>query len=218
MPPLFSPRANLISRSLLGAFVLLSSATVVLGWVYPRSDYARGVGQTVSQPVPFSHAHHAGGLGIDCRYCHQRVETEATAGMPSTEVCMHCHSQVWTQAPLLEPLRESWRSGRAIAWNRVHDTPDFVFFDHSVHVRNGISCVECHGHVEQMPLVARRSTLLMKWCLDCHRHPDINVSPENRPLNPALGPIAGSISLGVPRTNDAGIETGLLTNCSACHR
>src|SRR5690606_18304607 len=123
------------------------------------------------QPVPFSHAHHVGGLGIDCRYCHATATSSSFAGMPTSATCMNCHKELWTQAALLEPVRESWRTGRPIAWTRVHDLPDFVRFDHSIHLAKGVGCAVCHGRVDRMPLTAKATPMTMKWCLDCHRDP-----------------------------------------------
>jgi hypothetical protein len=123
------------------------------------------------QPVPFSHKHHVSGLGIDCRYRHTSVEKSAFAGIPPTDTCMTCHSQLWTDAPLLAPVRESLARHQPMQWNRVHDLPDFVFFNHSIHVRQGIGCATCHGPVDRMPLTWQQNTLFMKWCLDCHKDP-----------------------------------------------
>ena len=135
------------------------------------------------QPVPFSHKHHVDGLGIDCRYCHTSVETSHYAGMPPTETCMTCHSQLWTQAALLEPVRQSLATGMPIQWNRVNDLPDFVYFDHSIHVNKGIGCATCHGQVDQMPLTWKENTLYMKWCLECHRAPENEIRPRGEVFN-----------------------------------
>ena len=121
------------------------------------------------QPVPFSHQHHVAGLGIDCRYCHTSVETSSFAGIPPTKTCMNCHSQIWTNAALLEPVRESYRSGKSLEWTRVNELPDFVYFNHSIHVNKGVGCNTCHGPVDHMPLMYKHASLQMEWCLECHR-------------------------------------------------
>ncbi len=136
---------------------------IELSPIYTRVNEAR------EQPVPFSHKHHAGELGIDCRYCHTSVEKSSFAGLPPTQTCMTCHSQIWTNAPMLEPVRASYRDDKSIAWTRVNALPDFVYFDHSIHVSKGIGCTTCHGQVAEMPLTWKANTLYMSWCLDCHR-------------------------------------------------
>ena len=127
--------------------------------------------RAAEQPVPFSHAHHVGGLGIDCRYCHTTVETSSFANIPPTKTCMNCHSQIWSTSPTLEPVRASFRTGESIRWTRVYDLPDFVYFNHSIHVNKGVGCESCHGRVDQMPLTWQENSLQMEWCLDCHRNP-----------------------------------------------
>jgi hypothetical protein len=162
-------RGSLLALKLTIVLVLGALFAVVLMWRWMMSDaYAQGA--VVPQPVPFSHKHHVGEDGIDCRYCHHSVERAAFAGIPATEVCMTCHSQLFTDAPLLAPVRKSLASGERLRWNRVHDLPDFVYFDHRAHVSHGVPCSACHGAVEQMPLVARAHSLQMQWCLGCHRH------------------------------------------------
>ena len=134
-----------------------------------RTPYAGGVGDPVRQPVEFDHRHHVRDDGIDCVYCHDSVETEAFAGIPSVERCMGCHSQVWPDSPALAPLRESWRTGVPLRWKRVSSVPSYVYFHHGVHVQAGVSCHKCHGAVEDMPRVVRKHNLTMDFCLDCHR-------------------------------------------------
>ena len=171
MGQIFHRRSNTIARVMLlgAALVLLTS-----GWAWHAiywSPYITKVQVPLEQPVPFSHKHHVAGLGIDCRFCHTAVETSAFAGIPSTDTCMTCHSQLWTDAPALAPVRDSLTRNEPLRWNRVHDLPDFVFFNHSIHIKKGIGCSTCHGPVEQMPLTWQQNTLYMKWCLDCHRDP-----------------------------------------------
>src|SRR5205085_7525161 len=136
---------------------------------YTRSDYVTGVDEHVEQPVQFSHQHHVAGLGIDCRYCHTSAETSHFAGVPPTRTCMNCHSQIWVNSPMLEPVRESFRTDKSIEWIKVHDLPDFVYFNHSIHVNKGVGCVSCHGRVDYMNLTWQENSLQMEWCLNCHR-------------------------------------------------
>jgi hypothetical protein len=172
MAQLFPPFTNALARGTIFGGLLLLGAIVWAGNQWLRSPYATQVDVIRDQPVPFSHDHHFSGLGIDCRYCHATVETAAFAGMPSTETCMGCHSLIWRDSPLLAPVRESWRTKKPLVWTRVHDLPDFVYFNHSIHVAKGIGCESCHGRVDQMPLMRRAASLHMEWCLDCHEHPD----------------------------------------------
>ena len=163
------------------------------------------------QPVPFSHKHHVGDIGLDCRYCHSTVETAAFAGMPATETCLTCHSQLFADAPLLAPLHRSAAAGRPIAWTRLHKLPDFVYFDHSIHVAKGVGCVECHGRVDQMPLEWRSKPLQMQWCLDCHREPRPHLRPHDAVFS--MLPIAGASAPAMALQS-----TRRLTDCSTCHR
>jgi hypothetical protein len=180
MAQIFHPSTNTIAKaSIFGAAFFVLAAFWIVSQVV-RSAYFTGVNEAVEQPVPFSHEHHVAGLGIDCRYCHVSVETAAYAGMPATKTCMTCHSQIWTNAPILEPVRASWRDDRPIQWNRVHDLPDFVQFNHGIHVQKGVGCYECHGKVDGMPLVAKANSLHMDWCLDCHRKPEAHVRPREQ--------------------------------------
>jgi Class III cytochrome C family. len=170
MAQVFSERAVLLAKlAALTALGLLVTASVV---AYQHLQGPYPPGEAPRQPVPFSHKHHVGDDGIDCRYCHDTVETAAFAGIPSTRTCMTCHSQLFTDAPVLEPVRRSMASGEPLRWTRVHDLPDFVYFDHSIHVRKGVGCIECHGRVDRMPLMRREVSLDMQWCLACHRDPE----------------------------------------------
>ena len=187
MAQLFKPRANSVAKAvILGAWLLfigLCAGLFALG----RSDYLTRVEEPLTQPVPFSHKHHVAGLGIDCRYCHVPVEKSSFAGMPTTETCMTCHSQVWKDAPVLQPVRVSMQSGAALRWARVHDLPDYVYFDHSIHVNKGIGCASCHGRVDLMPLTEKVQPLYMRWCLDCHRAPEQHLrlpAPRAHPERP----------------------------------
>jgi hypothetical protein len=218
MAQVFPRSANWASKaSILAALLIVAS---ILGVVLNinRIDYVSMVGVAIDQPVHFSHKHHVTGMGIDCRYCHTTVEVSAFAGVPPTETCMTCHSQIWTEAPILEPVRASFRDNKAIEWNRVHDLPDFVYFNHSIHVSQGIGCQSCHGQVDQMPLVEKAHTLNMEWCLDCHRDPAQFIRPRDQVFNMNYQYPANQETLGKSLVADYDVQTSQLTNCSICHR
>jgi len=168
------------------------------------------------QPVPFSHKHHVGELGLDCRYCHTSVEQSSFAGLPPTATCMTCHSQIWVNSPMLEPVRASYRDDQSLAWTRVNALPDFVYFNHSIHVNKGIGCTTCHGPIAQMPLTWAANTLQMSWCLDCHRQPENYVRPRESVFDPNYQPPADQLALG--RRLVKGYKIQSLTTCSTCHR
>lgn len=172
MAQLFKPNANTYVRVSLVVGALIPLSVFYLGSTVTRSPFNTGVDNPLDQPIPFSHKHHAFELGIDCRFCHTSVETAAVAGLPTVEVCMTCHSQIWTNNPLLEPLREAWRSGVPIEWVKVNRVPDFVYFNHSIHIDKGISCNVCHGPIQDMQITAKGQPLHMAWCLDCHNSPE----------------------------------------------
>ena len=181
-----------------------------------RTSYVTDVNVPRDQPVMFTHKHHVSGVGMDCRYCHNSVEVSSSAGIPSTEVCMGCHSQIWSEAPILEPVRESWRSGRSIQWNRVHDLPGYVYFNHSIHVTKGMGCQTCHGQVDKMPMVWKENTLLMEWCLDCHRAPEKYIRPKDQVFNMEYKPAGNQAELGAKLVAEYKVRK--LTDCSICHR
>ena len=218
MPQLFERRANAIARATLIAVPLI----VLGGWgalfALARSDFWTGVDSPVEQPVPFSHQHHVGGLGIDCRYCHTSVESSSFAGIPATEICMTCHSQVWKDAPVLQPVRESWQTGRPLKWIRVHDLPDYVYFDHSIHVNKGVGCTTCHGQVDRMPLMMQEKSLQMEWCLDCHRNPEQYVRPREAVFRVDYVPPASRDQMALGKRLVAEYRIQKLTSCSTCHR
>ncbi|HEY5895365.1 MAG TPA: cytochrome c3 family protein [Chthoniobacterales bacterium] len=217
MPQLFPSSANtIVYAGAIGA--LLGGATLVWAFVeLTWSSYTTRVDTVLYQPVPFSHQHHVGGLGIDCRYCHTSVETAGSAGIPPTETCMTCHSQIWTDAPVLQPVRDSYATGRPLEWNRVHNLPGFVYFNHSIHVKNGVACVECHGRVDEMPLISKQKTLYMKWCLDCHRHPESSLVSAEDVFQMAARPVPSSETIS-NRTKERGVRSKIITDCTACHR
>lgn len=218
MGQLFKTRANSIAKLIIFGGPLVLAAACAALYAYSRSDYLTGVEVPLEQPVPFSHQHHVGGLGIDCRYCHTGVEQSSFAGLPPTETCMTCHSQVWKDAPVLQPVRDSLQTGRPIKWTRVHDLPDYVYFDHSIHVAKGIGCASCHGQVNEMPLTWKTKQLYMRWCLDCHRDPAQFVRPKDQVFNMAYGEPENQRSLGKQLLTTNHIHTAGLTDCSTCHR
>ena len=172
-----------------------------------------------AQPVPFSHEHHVAGLGIDCRYCHTAVEVSSFAGIPPTATCMNCHSQIWSGSDVLKPLRDSFQTGTPIRWTRVHNLPDFVYFNHSIHVRKGVGCVTCHGPVDRMPLMWQDQTLQMEWCLDCHRAPEQYLRPREQVFNMNWRPDREQRVLGRQLVKQYNIRNPReLTSCSTCHR
>jgi len=196
--------------------LLLAAAGLIAAGQWRERSY-QALGQPVAQPIPFSHKHHVGDDGIDCRYCHTTVETSRHAGMPSTHTCLTCHSQLFRDAPILQPLRASERTGEPIRWRRVHDLPDFVFFDHSAHIAKGVACVECHGRIDQMPITWRAQPLQMQWCLACHRDPLPHLRPHDQVFAmPSPQPTAAQTRV---LARQAHLEsTRRLTDCSTCHR
>src|SRR5216110_2885254 len=177
MAQIFHRSTNLISRFSVFSFFFIMGFAVLVVLAAARSPYLTRQNITREQPVQFSHKHHVGDDGIDCRYCHTSVETAASAGIPSTTTCMNCHKQIWAESPYLEPVRASLRTGKAIEWIRVHDLPDYAYFNHSIHVNKGVGCSTCHGRIDQMPIAYQASTLQMEWCLGCHRAPEQFVRP-----------------------------------------
>lgn len=218
MAQIFRPRATTAIRLALVAMPLLFLAVIGFGYWYQSSGYVTAVNWAVDQRVPFSHKHHVGGLGLDCRYCHTGVEDAAFAGMPPTATCMTCHSQIWTNAGMLAPVRNSLATGTPIAWNRVYALPDYVYFDHHVHVRNGIGCTSCHGDMATQPLTARQTPLTMGWCLDCHRDPGRHLRPEGRIFDPHAPDPDNGPARAAELLRHYAIETANLTDCSTCHR
>lgn len=215
---LFPRWTTLVARLALLALVLLPLGMLGLLMALQYSPYVTGQGITPDQPVPFSHEHHVGGLGLECRYCHGGVEVSRFAGLPPTETCMTCHSQLWTNAAMLAPVRRSLAEDRPIRWRRVNSLPDYVYFDHSVHVRNGVGCTSCHGPVDSMPLMRQAAPLTMGWCLGCHRDPAPNLRPESEIYAGHWTPPADQAARGAALIGHYGIRTAHLTDCSVCHR
>jgi hypothetical protein len=217
MAQIFHPSFNTIAKvSIFGALFAVAGGLFIAAEIH-RSPYITQAFVPRVQPVPFSHEHHVAGLGLDCRYCHTTVETSGSAGMPSTKTCMTCHSQIWTSAALLEPVRQSWRDGRPIPWVRVHDLPDFVHFNHSVHIQKGVGCASCHGRVDEMPLTWQTASLQMEWCLSCHRAPERFVRPRDQVFSLAYTPAAGQVETGRELVARYDIHTQQMSNCSVCH-
>jgi hypothetical protein len=217
MAQLFPKAANPIAKASVVVLVLAAGlvGVLVMG-VLPRSSYVTGQSEAREQPVPFYHAHHVGGMGIDCRYCHTSVDKAAYAGIPPTKTCMNCHSQIWNQSPTLEPVRASWRTGAAIEWVKVHDLPDYVYFNHSAHVNKGVGCATCHGRVDRMSHVWQEKSLLMEWCLECHRQPEKYLRPKSEVYNIAYQPPANQLELGRRLAREYRVKTQV--TCSTCHR
>jgi len=219
MPQIFHRSTNTIARATIFGAVLVLLGLSWLLMNFNRSDYITRANNYIEQPVQFSHKHHVGDDGIDCRYCHTSVETSSSAGIPSTKICMNCHSQLWNTTEYLEPVRASWKTGKPIKWTRVHDLPDFVYFNHSIHVNNGVGCSTCHGRVDHMPLVTQVQSLQMEWCLDCHRNPEKYLRPQSEIFNMAWEPPANQIEQGKKLAKEYQIPTvDVLTSCSTCHR
>jgi len=229
---IFHRSTNTISRAtIFGAIFFLAFAL----WAcieFQRSPYVTYAKVARPQPVPFSHQHHVAGLGIDCRYCHTSVEKSSFAGIPPTKTCMNCHSQIWVGAPLLEPVRQSFRTGKSLLWTRVNDLPDFVYFDHSIHINKGVGCNTCHGPVDRMPLMYQYASLQMEWCLDCHRAPEKNLRPREEVFNMRYEPPSSANPVAVDGksySDQPSLGTYLvkkykvrsvteITNCDTCHR
>ena len=216
MAQIFRPSSNTLAAVTFAGALVIAGTAGWIGLALNRSDYVTEVGVARDQPVPFSHKHHVADAGLDCRYCHTSVEVSAFAGIPPTETCMSCHTQIWAEAPILEPVRSSFRTGASIPWIRVHELPDYVYFNHSIHVNKGVGCSTCHGQVDQMPLMYRDNRLHMEWCLGCHRAPERFVRPRDQIYNMAWKPPADQIELGRQLVREYKVQK--LTDCVVCHR
>ena len=220
MAQVFSPAADTWLR----AFVALAAGAVVgltlFAGGFARSAYVTRQGWFVDQPVPFSHQHHVGDLGIDCRFCHAEVEKSWNAGFPSTHTCMTCHSQIWTGAPILAPVRDSLVQNRPIVWQRVSGLPDYVYFNHQIHVGRGVPCVECHGRIDKMPMTARAEAFTMRFCLDCHRHPEGRLKPLDQVtrMDWSVWTPTDQAHFGPVAMRAYHLDPGRMTDCSLCHR
>jgi hypothetical protein len=230
MAQVFDRSSNALARM---SLVLTGLIVIALGVALnslQRSPWVTKQGQRPDQPIPFSHKHHVEGLGLQCQYCHVQVEKAAYAGIPPTKTCINCHAQIWTNAEYLEPVRQSWATGASIQWIRVHDLPDFVYFNHDIHVNKGIGCASCHGRVDEMPLMYQQNTLQMEWCLNCHRNPadkggataqnvSCEVATEEASVPSGATKFTSQIELGKYLTAQYHIRTpNELSSCETCHR
>jgi len=216
MSPLFRPRHNTLAQISL-FLVAAGAAGVPLGlMLYARTPLARGMQDPVEQPVQFDHRHHTKDEGIDCRYCHNTVDRSPAAGIPQTQLCLNCHSQVWNKSPILEPIRQSFINNTPIKWNRVYQVPEFVYFNHSIHVNKGVGCISCHGKVGEMAAIEKATPLTMSWCLECHRRPEANLRPVDEITNPNWQPDGDPEEVG--RLLAVKNNVHARTSCTTCHR
>lgn len=232
MGQIFHRSTNSIARFSIFATVVAVGGLLWFFAAMQRSPYYMGEGVAPAQPVPFSHQHHVSGLGIDCRYCHTSVEVSGFAGIPPTKTCINCHAQIWSGAAMLEPVRESFKSGRSLVWTRVYDLPDYVYFDHSIHINKGVGCASCHGRIDNMPLTNPAEALTMEWCLSCHREPEKNLRPRDQVFNMRYEQPSGRNPVefeGKNYTDQIALGNVLkdryhlrsvadITSCSTCHR
>jgi hypothetical protein len=217
MPQLFRPYADTVARTILLTVLVAPLLVVGIGYWLSTSEYETDRTLTVDQPVPFSHEHHVGGLGLDCRYCHTAVETSPIASLPPTYTCMTCHSQLYTQTAMLAPVRESLAENKPIHWNKVNRLPAYVYFDHSIHIAKGVGCTTCHGAVATMPLMRQAVPLTMGWCLDCHRDPAPKLRPASEVFDPDWQPSSEQEKHGMLLAH-LNLDNQHLTDCSVCHR
>jgi hypothetical protein len=218
MVQIFRPSADTVARVVLISILVVPFLAIAIAYWIMRSSYITNQNITLAQPVPFSHEHHVSGLGLDCRYCHFGVERSAVAGVPPTHTCMTCHSQLYTQAKMLEPIRRSLTDNKPVAWNKVNKLPDYVYFDHSIHVAKGVGCTTCHGPVGRMPLMRASAPLTMGWCLDCHRNPTPNLRPMSAIFDPEWAPPDDQHVQGKALLAQYRIDNSRLADCSVCHR
>jgi len=219
MAQIFHPSTNTISRVSIYGAAFMVVALGYLAYAVNQSSYFTDVNVAQEQPVPFSHKHHVSELGIDCRYCHTSVETSSFAGIPPTQTCMSCHSQIWLNSSMLEPVRASYRSDRSLEWRRVNALPDFVYFNHSIHLKKGVGCTTCHGPVGDMPITWRANTLYMRWCIDCHKHPERYVRRREDIFKADYQPPPNQLELGRELVQEYKIlSPQVMTDCYTCHR
>jgi hypothetical protein len=219
MPQVFHRSFNTISKASLLALAVLGVVSTWLLYVVGWSPYVSQANLTRVQPVPFSHQHHVGELGIDCRYCHSTVEYSAFAGIPPTKTCMNCHQEIWFGSAILEPVRASYRGGESIPWERVHNLPQFVYFDHHIHINKGVGCITCHGRIDQMPFTYQDKSLFMDWCVSCHRDPRPNLRPREYIFSMNWQPPNDEPDLGDSLFQSYQIQgADQLMSCSTCHR
>ena len=216
MAQIFHRSSNSLSKVSIVGTVLGICGLTWFAYTMNAGSFITGVNVVRDQPVPFSHKHHVTDDGLDCRYCHTSVETSGFAGIPPTETCMTCHSQIWTNAAMLEPVRASYRTGQSLEWTRVHDLPDFVYFNHSIHINKGIGCSTCHGRVDQMPLMYEKNALYMRWCVGCHRDPAKYIRPRDKVFDMTYEYPPDQEELGKKLMAEYKVHS--LTDCYTCHR
>jgi hypothetical protein len=216
MAQIFRP-AQIFALKFGAIVVLILCIAAILLWRTVIAD-SPPVNSPVPQNPPFSHKHHVSDVGLDCRFCHATVETSAFAGIPPTSTCMTCHSQLFRGQAILEPVAASLREDRPLQWVRVHQLPDFVFFNHSIHVSKGVGCSTCHGRVDQMPLMWRTQSLEMSWCLGCHRAPENFLRPHDKVFDMTWEPASDQLQQGQLLLAANNINRSRLTDCSNCHR
>lgn len=219
MAQLFHRGANNIAKASMALVIVLGGVVYFAYSQIARSSYLTNRYLERPQPVQFSHKHHVGDDGIDCRYCHTSVETAASAGIPPTQTCMNCHNQLWAETPYLEPVRASYRDNEPILWERVHDLPGYAYFNHSIHVAKGVGCSTCHGQVDEMPAVYQENTLQMEWCLSCHKDPSQFIRPKSEIYNMNWKDSNLTADERAKLKEDYKIRSReMLTSCSTCHR
>jgi hypothetical protein len=218
MAQIFHPSTNTISKVSIFGGLLVLAALALFGGEILRSPYVTQAYVARNQPVPFSHKHHVADDGIDCRYCHTSVEESSFAGVPPTKTCMNCHSMIWADSPMLEPVRESFETDQSLEWVRVNDLPDFVYFNHDIHVAKGIGCSTCHGRVDEMPLTWRTESLYMRWCLDCHEQPERFLRPLDQVFNMQWTPPPDQLERGRQYIRERQIDVKRVIDCYTCHR
>jgi Cytochrome c7 and related cytochrome c len=215
---IFHRSTNTLSKVSIVSAVFVAALLLGIFMIIDRAGYTTRKGVTLTQPIPFSHEHHVAGLGIDCRYCHTGVETSPTAGIPPTATCYNCHKLIWKDSPMLEPVRSSFRTGEPIHWTKVHDLPDFAYFDHSIHVAKGVGCAECHGRVDKMALMRSEHPLQMRWCLECHRNPEAHLRPRGEVFSMTyMAEDQPSLGARLAREYHLRSEEDI-TSCNTCHR
>ena len=213
---IFHRSANTIARATIFGSIFFISIALWAVLELDRSPYVTYAHVVRPQPVPFSHQHHVAGLGIDCRYCHTSVENSDWSVIPPTKTCMNCHSQIWINSSTLQPVRESFRTNQSIKWTKVYDLPDYVYFNHSIHIKKGVGCETCHGRVDTMPLMYQEASLQMRWCLDCHRNPEKYVRPRELVTKMGYEPAEPQEVIGARLVKEYNIQK--LETCWTCHR
>jgi Cytochrome c7 and related cytochrome c len=216
MPQIFHRSTNTISKVTIFGGLFAAGGLLWLLAAVNRSPWMTQAHVAREQPIQFSHERHVAGNGIDCRYCHTSVETSAFAGIPPTKTCMNCHGEIFANSPFLEPVLTSFSTETPLRWTRVHDLPDFAYFDHSIHVNKGVGCTTCHGQVDRMPLMWQEKSLQMEWCLDCHRNPERYVRPREQVFSVDYRPPSNQRELGEQLVAKYHIQK--LESCSTCHR